>query len=260
MLSSVCSRCFSELRSPSQRGIFQLQNLSTSFHSSAIHHAQPVKKKRPNGSPTGPRYRESRSAQVKRGRKIRERPRPPAVGERKALRKRIVVSNTNALEVSGMRNLSSTTMADEQLRGEVLGIPGPMIDELRAVEAFKTTQGWNLFKKPGFLVRKETVELGRYFQYRNEDGKSSTEVVRKIITGEQGTGKSLHLMQAMSLAFLKNWIVITVPESKLPVVRPLTVFSMVLMLNTLLSSSGLGQQSILIRSISRHQSSTVHST
>jgi len=84
------------------------------------------------------------------------------------------------------------------------------------VEAFKTTQGWNMFRRPGFLVRKETVELGRYFQRWNEaDGDpTKAHTVRKIITGQQGTGKSLLLMQAMSMAFLNDWIVLTIPEAQ----------------------------------------------
>jgi hypothetical protein len=35
-------------------------------------------------------------------------------------------------------------MVDSRLRGTVLGLPVPMIDQLRAVQAFKPKQGWTL--------------------------------------------------------------------------------------------------------------------
>jgi len=61
--------------------------------------------------------------------------RPPEPGERKALRKRIVLSNTNALTVRDVQPLS---MAMEEMQAaEVQAIPAACIDQLRAVEAFK---------------------------------------------------------------------------------------------------------------------------
>ena len=111
-----------------------------------------------------------------------DRPRPPPIGERKALRKRIVLSNPNALEVEGMRDLSAENMTDSRLRGSVVGLPVSMLDQLRAVQAFQTKQGWSIFRRPGTVVR--------------------------------GAGKSVHLLQAMAMGFLKNWVVFTVPDSK----------------------------------------------
>ena len=55
----------------------------------------PAKKK---GGDSGPKYREAKSAKMKKKKPV-DKPRPPPVGERKALRKRIVLSNLNALEV-----------------------------------------------------------------------------------------------------------------------------------------------------------------
>lgn len=221
MSSSICCRCLSELRLSSQRSSLLLpRQSSSSFHTTPVRHANPPKKVPSRKGSIGPKHRESRSATIRK-KGVREKAKPPAIGERKALRKRIVVSNTNALEVHDMQDLSPTNIADGRMEGKVLGIPGPMIDQLRAVEAFKTTQGWNMFRRPGFLVRKETVELGRYFEKKQTENRESQEVVRKLITGEQATGKSLHLMQAMSMAFLNDWIVITIPESKSNIRRSL---------------------------------------
>jgi small subunit ribosomal protein S29 len=36
--------------------------------------------------------------------------------------------------------------------------------------------------------------------------------LKQVITGERSTGKSLLLLQAMSMAYLNNWIVLNVPE------------------------------------------------
>ncbi|KAI9715757.1 MAG: hypothetical protein M1812_005755 [Candelaria pacifica] len=143
---------------------------------------------------------------------------PPNPGERKAMRKRIVLSNTNALEVKGMQDLSEENMVDMKLRGQVLGLPGTLetstdsvVDQLRAVEAFKTTQGWGLFRRPGMLVRKESVELGRLLSGIGGDGEKKT--VRRVYTGERVNGKSMMLLQAMAMAFMKRWIVIGIPET-----------------------------------------------
>lgn len=127
------------------------------------------------------------------------------------MRKRIVLSNTNALEVTGMQDLTAESIADLRLREKVVGLPVSMLDQLRAAEAFKPTQGWNMFRTPGTLMRKESMELGRLIE---EIGETGEKIEKRIVTGERGTGKSLHLLQAMSMAFLKNWVVITVPEGK----------------------------------------------
>ena len=88
--------------------------------------------------------------------------RPPAPGERKAARKRIVLSNSNALEVPTMADM--TAELDTAQVGTVIGLPGPLVDQLRAVEAFKTTQGWGLFRRPAMLIRQESVEIVKLIQ------------------------------------------------------------------------------------------------
>lgn len=159
------------------------------------------------------KYRQAKSAKMKKKKTV-ERPRPPAVGERKALRKRIVLSNTNALEVQGMQDLSVENMVDWRLRGSVVGLPVPMLDQLRAVQAFKPTQGWSIFRRPGTVMRKETLEMARLFERIDTEGADKGKVFKRVITGMRGTGKSVHLLQAMAMGFLKKWVVITVPESK----------------------------------------------
>ena len=138
--------------------------------------------------------------------------RPPAPGERKALRKRIVLSNTNALEVHGMQDLSAESMIDMRLRGQVIGIPGLVVDQLRAVEAFKVSQAWGLFRTPGMLMRRETVEYGKMLEDMSSEEVGKT--VRRVLVGERGSGKSMLLLQAMSMAFIKKWAVFHIPAGE----------------------------------------------
>jgi len=155
--------------------------------------------------------RRGHKAGVKMKRKaIASKGRPPAVGERKALRKRIVLSNTNALEVQGMQELSPETMLDMRLRGQVVGIPGPVVDQLRAVDAFKATQGWGMFRRPGMLMRRESVEMGKTIEDLSTENLGTT--VRRVLIGEKGNGKSMLLLQAMAMAFVKGWTIVSIPE------------------------------------------------
>ncbi|OJJ42932.1 hypothetical protein ASPZODRAFT_75289 [Penicilliopsis zonata CBS 506.65] len=208
MVSPFCWGCLSQLR-PATRALTGPAALPQAalFHTSSVRNAIIKKKPIPHDS-KGPRYREGSSARMKKKKKPVERARPPAVGERKALRKRIVLSNPNALEVQDMQDLSAETMVDARLRGSVVGLPVPMLDQLRAVQAFKPKQGWSIFRRPGTLMRKETLEMARLFEKIGGDG----QVYKKILTGERGSGKSVHLLQAMAMAFTKKWVVITVPE------------------------------------------------
>ena len=157
-----------------------------------------------------------------------DRSRRPAVGERKALRKRIVLSNTNALEVNGLQDLSADSFTDNDLRGQVLGIPGPLLDRLRAVEAFKVKQGWALFRRPAMLMRKISLDLGKELEEISEEG--SKKSIRRVYVGEKGSGKSAMLLQAMTMAFMKHWIVISIPDGISPL--PLTILTYLLTLHS----------------------------
>lgn len=140
---------------------------------------------------------------------------PPAEGERKAMRKRVVLSNTNAVEVQGLENLSAANIHDAALEGQVMGLSNEVIDALRATEAFKATQGWSLFRRPATLVRKETAELAKLMQ----DVEANKTAVRRVVYGERGSGKSVLALQAKAMALLKGWIVIHIPEGKSSVPR-----------------------------------------
>ena len=145
--------------------------------------------------------------------------RPPAPGERKAVRKRIVLSNTNALEVKGLQDFTFDKLVEqskgkiplESYRGQVLGFGNETVDALRALEAFKATQGWSLFRRPASLIRGETVEVANEMIKVTSESKRAA---RRVIFGEKGSGKSALLLQAHAMAHLKGWIVVHYPEAQ----------------------------------------------
>lgn len=138
---------------------------------------------------------------------------PPAVGERKAIRKRIVLSNTNAFEVSGLQDWAPTSYADPNMVGKMVGLPGDVVDSLRALESFKPRQGWGFFRRPATLVREETLEFGKHIEHC-ATSETEKETMRRLIVGDKGTGKSVLLLQAQAMALMAGWVVIHIPEGK----------------------------------------------
>ncbi|MCJ1468336.1 37S ribosomal protein S23 mitochondrial [Pseudocyphellaria aurata] len=128
------------------------------------------------------------------------------------MRKKIVLSNSNALEVEGMPDITAEMMVDADLQGRVVGIPSSLIERLLVVDAFKPTQRWRLFRRPGTLIRKETVQYGKLFEKMSEEGEKQS--LRRIFVGERGSGKTVMLLQAMTMAFLKDWVVINFPDAQ----------------------------------------------
>ncbi|KAI9744069.1 MAG: 37S ribosomal protein S23 mitochondrial [Claussenomyces sp. TS43310] len=209
MASTSCCRCLSRPSViPTSLGVgnvsSRLPSLAAFSTSSRFAATIPKKPKLPAAQQKkGKTLKIKKKAVVKSGR-------PPAPGERKALRKRIVLSNTNALDVPNMVDMTPEAVLDSAQTGKILGLPGILVDQLRAVEAFKTTQGWGMFRRPATLVRKETVEVAKMMQAAQEGKKTAV----SVIDGGRGTGKSLMLLQAMAIAFTNRWIVLNIPEAQ----------------------------------------------
>lgn len=134
--------------------------------------------------------------------------RPPLPGERKAYRKRITLSNDNAIPVPWLTDLGPADLAASENVAKVMSLPEELQDQLRASEAFKPTQRWGMFRKPAVLVRKETVDLANQMQ----DSANKKQMLRLVVTGDKVAGKSMMVLQAMAHAFLNDWIVIHLPE------------------------------------------------
>lgn len=142
----------------------------------------------------------------------------PSPGERKAFRKRIQLSNNSALPVQNIDELTSGAMVNSESKGKMFALPDKVVDQLRALEAFKATQTWNLFRRPHFLVRDETVELVR----KLEESLETKEALRCVLTGSKLSGKSLALLQSMSYALMNDWVVVHIPEGTASILASLT--------------------------------------
>ncbi|TID27604.1 Ribosomal protein S23/S29 mitochondrial [Venturia nashicola] len=199
--------CSLSTRANDTCAIRNLQWLQTHSFSTTTPKALPAPPKKKT-STSGPPQKGGTVLRIKKRVVQQSTARPPAPGERKALRKRIVLSNTNALEVPGLQEMGTGTLPSEASIGAVMVLPGDVVDSLRAVEAFKSGQGWSFFRRPACLVRKENVELSKIID--SHDGKTT----RKIICGEKGVGKSVFLLEAMAMAFMKGWLVLNIPEGR----------------------------------------------
>lgn len=211
-MSSVCWRCLQRpgLVHPLQSSASKAAGLTSAFSTSSPLAVNPVKKKTNVQARGGP----ARGSTLRLSKNKREKTKkPPAVGERKAIRKRIVLSNTNAFEVSGLQDWAPTTYADQNAVGKMVGLPNDVVDSLRAVESFMPTQGWGFFRRPATLIREETLELAKHIE-QCTDSKSDRQTLRRIIVGEKGSGKSVLLLQAQAMAFMAGWVVIHIPEGE----------------------------------------------
>lgn len=224
----LCFLCLSRLRASTTENItssasvaalmrFPLQtsnNVQTrNFHSTPSKSRKTlIKPAKPMASykPKTPGLRESRAARLQK--KVRVVTGLPRQGQRREERRRIVLSNTSALPVRDMQELTMENMSRPDIIGKVLGFNQPLLDPLRAAEAFKRTQNWKWFHRPGTLIRQETVDLADMIRKVNQKAGGTDQTFRAILSGERGTGKSLVLLQAQAMALMNQWVVISVPE------------------------------------------------
>lgn len=216
MASSICLRCLSRPLASIEQSLVarpgplaatsSLSQHTSSFSTSTCLAATPPKKKGPAMAvKKGSQYKQGR---VGGGNNRAKTGRPPAAGERKAMRKRVVLSNTNALEVRDLEDLTAGNASEAARLGQVMGLSNETVDALRAIEAFKPTQGWSLFRRPATLVRKETLDMAALVNEVRVEKKT----VRKVVFGDRGAGKSVLLLQAMAMGFLNNFVVVHIPE------------------------------------------------
>ncbi|KAF2854797.1 hypothetical protein T440DRAFT_416380 [Plenodomus tracheiphilus IPT5] len=184
------------------------------FSTSAARHASPMLKK--GGKQAQAPKKGVKTLRVGKKKIAADTGKRPAQGERKALRKRIVLSNNNALEVSSLKDLTKDNVLSEEIEGQVMGLPAEeVVDKLRAVDAFKTSQGWSLFRRPAVLMRSEAVQIAKLFkEVEGSVSGAQKKTIRRILSGERMSGKSTLLLQTLTMGFLRDWFVISVPEAQ----------------------------------------------
>ncbi|PVI00279.1 hypothetical protein DM02DRAFT_655606 [Periconia macrospinosa] len=214
MNSSTCLRSFSQL-SLDRTAHASLTSRTLLAPQIACFSTSTARYNQKKGMAAAPK-RGTRTLNVKKGRKgvNYEMGKRPAPGERKAQRKRIVLSNDNALPVSWLRDLERSNVLEPTIEGQMMGLPERVVDALRAEEAFKPTQGWGLFRRPATLMRKETVQLaGLVKEIEDANAQQQPRTIRRIISGDRMSGKSTLLLQGLAIAHLRDWFVINLPEA-----------------------------------------------
>ena len=136
----------------------------------------------------------------------------PAPGERRAFRKRIVLTNPNAIEVEGLKGLNNDTTVKESSKGTLLVLPEQAVDQLRELAVFKPTQKWRSFRKPAVLWTEQSLELARQLATVEEQQRPG--LLRRMLCGEKGVGKSVMLLQAQATALSRGWVVMSIPECR----------------------------------------------
>ncbi|KAK6227310.1 hypothetical protein QIS74_00865 [Colletotrichum tabaci] len=134
----------------------------------------------------GKHIRRGKINQNARKKRDTARVKKPAPGERKAFRKRITLSNNNALAVEGLQDVGRETLAVAEHKGSVVALPDQLVDQLRTLEAFKTTQNWGLFRRPHMLVRGETVKLAK----RLDGAVKERQTLRMVLTAQDLTNSN----------------------------------------------------------------------
>ena len=201
-----CARC---AKAPCELGAYARATFTTSTTSAlfpspaaqAVGHRLPTRGSKMTYSPKGKRRGQPAKAK------------PPEPGERRAFRKRIRLTNPNALPVPNTLDLGPQLGTQPECEGKVMSIPQTLLERLQTIGAFKSNQGWRYYSRPSMLIRRETLELAECVKCI-ASGKSAAHTVRSVIVGERGSGKSMHILQAMLFAMLKDWIVIHVPEGR----------------------------------------------
>jgi hypothetical protein len=112
-----------------------------------------------------------------------------------------------------METWSKENLAEEKYIGQMMALDGGLLDQLRDSRAFKTTQNWGLFRRPATLIRQETIKVARDMQ-DIEGANGANKIVKHLVIGERASGKSILVLQAMSMAYMKQWIVLNIPEGK----------------------------------------------
>ncbi|RPA95553.1 hypothetical protein L873DRAFT_1829757 [Choiromyces venosus 120613-1] len=184
--------------------------------------AKPLKAK---GPPPGSKMNVEKQRSQSNKIRIKKKPitvQKPAyqIGQRKELRKRIVLSNTNAIPVV-LPTMTADLIGNADAAGAMFELPSEeggdtIVDRLRALEAFQTKQHWPFFHRPCTLFRRETVEVGRLLERvmkreGTEDGRVNE---RAILHGYYGCGRSILLLQAMTWALQKDWVVVAIPNAQ----------------------------------------------
>lgn len=139
-------------------------------------------------------------------------------GERKMLRRRIVLSNPNAKPVE-LPEMTGDLAGNLDTAGSVFALTDTVLGKLQALEVFETKQHWPFFHRPSTLIRTETVLIGVLLNNVGNTLGGNQLHLRCILDGYYGSGRSILLLQAIAWALQKNWVVIPIPNGRAILLR-----------------------------------------
>ena len=93
--------------------------------------------------------------------------------------------------------------------GSVSEVPAEVVAQLKALDVLRKQAGYQYFSQLASVLRAPTVQLADLI---NATGSSRRR--RAIIKGPAGSGKSTAMLQAITLALQKKWVVIAMPRGE----------------------------------------------
>ncbi|KAK6344058.1 37S ribosomal protein S23 mitochondrial [Orbilia brochopaga] len=113
----------------------------------------------------------------------------PEVGYRRALRKAIVLANSNA-PVLDLPDLKAEDMANPESVGKVFNIDVEDLEKLRQLEVFQKKQLWQFFSRPMTFIRNESVGIARAMESVERYEVSAADVVDEYINTKSSPAES----------------------------------------------------------------------
>lgn len=107
-----------------------------------------------------------------------------------------------------LKQLTPDSFTDEAI-GTVFETPTNLVTQLRALDMLQKRGGYQFFSQIASVMRKPSVELAEMI---TKNGSSSCR--RAVIDGPPGSGKSVALLQMVTLALSKQWVVIAIPRAE----------------------------------------------
>ncbi|KAF3916502.1 hypothetical protein ABW20_dc0101089 [Dactylellina cionopaga] len=110
----------------------------------------------------------------------------PEIGYRRALRKAIILSNSNA-PVLDLPELTAELISVPESIGKVFSINVEDLEKLRQLEVFQKKQMWQYFNRPTTFIRSESVGLAMAMESVERFGKEEAKATAGIDGAEDAT-------------------------------------------------------------------------
>lgn len=104
---------------------------------------------------------------------------------------------------------SQVSLYKEEMKGSILETPQSVVLQLYALDVMQRQGGYQYFSQFATILRDSTIKLAEIMA---KD--TSSQNRRILVDGPAGCGKSVTLLQAISLALQQRWLVIAIPRGE----------------------------------------------